>query len=307
MASEPKAASADSAAVQGLALRSQRDEGRPMDQFEGKIAVVTGAASGIGRAVAQALCSRGMKVALADIEPAALERAVAELRAAGHTVIGRRTDVSQRADIEGLAEAVVTEWGAIHVAHNNAGVVRGGSLAEIPQATWDWVLGVDLWSVIWGTEIFLRHIRAAGGGHILNTASTAGLQAANSIAPYSVAKFGVVALTETLRMELDANQEPIGATVLCPGAVNTQIVFSDRNQPADVAQHALSDTEKAFQARAGTTLATRGMDPTDVAALVVDAIEHNKFWIVTHSEWITVMEARVRGMATGDLVQGFGG
>jgi NAD(P)-dependent dehydrogenase (short-subunit alcohol dehydrogenase family) len=117
----------------------------------------------------------------------------------------------------------------------------------------------------------------------------------------------VVALTETLRMELDAAHEPIGASVLCPGAVNTRIVFSDRNQPATTAEHALSDTEKAFQARAGEMLANKGKDPTEVAAMVVDAIRTNRFWIVTHPDWIDVMEARVRGMRTGELVQGFGG
>ncbi len=278
-----------------------------METLSGRVGVVTGAASGIGKAVATALCAEGMKVALADIEQGALDAAVAELTDAGHDVVGIRTDVSQREQIEALAATVVDRWGAVHVVHNNAGVVRGGALTEIPRATWEWVLGVDLWSVIWGTEIFLPLLRAAGEGHIVNTASTAGLQAANTIAPYSVAKFGVVALTETLRMELDAGHEPIGASVLCPGAVNTKIVFSDRNQPEAVARHALSDTEKTFQSRAGGMLANQGKDPADIAAMVVDAITHNKFWIITHADWFDVMEARVRGMRTGQLVQGFGG
>jgi len=278
-----------------------------MESLQGKVAVVTGAASGIGRAVAGLLCAQGMKVALADIAPAALANAVEELGRDGHDVLGVPTDVTRREQIQTLADTVMEHFGAVHVVHNNAGVVRGGALAEIPQATWDWVLGVDLWSVIWGCQIFLPLIRACGGGHIVNTASTAGIQAANAIAPYSVAKFGVVGLTETLRMELDANAEPIGASVLCPGAVNTKIVFSDRNQPAEVARHDLNDAERKFQARAGQMLATQGKDPAEVAALVLDAIVTNKFWIITHPEWIDVMEARVRGMRTGQLVQGWGG
>jgi len=275
--------------------------------LEGRVAVVTGAASGIGKAVAAALCGEGMKVALADIEPTALDAAVSELAAGGHDVIGVTTDVSDKSQIEALAIKVLDTWGVVHVVHNNAGVVRGGRLADIPQETWDWVLGVDLWSVIWGTQVFLPHLRAAGEGHIINTASTAGLQSANAIAPYSVAKFGVVALTETLRMELDAGNEPIGASVLCPGAVNTNIVSSTRNQPESAARNELSRTERAFTERAGQMLATQGKDPAEVAAMVVDAIVTNRFWIITHPEWLDVMEARARGMRSGELVQGFGG
>jgi NAD(P)-dependent dehydrogenase (short-subunit alcohol dehydrogenase family) len=278
-----------------------------MDTVQGRVAVVTGAASGIGKAVATTLARQGMKVALADVERGALDTAVAELAAAGHEVIGVPTDVTKRDQLQALADAVIAKWGAVHVVHNNAGVVRGGKLCEIPAATWEWVLGVDLMSVIWGVEIFLPLIRATGEGHIVNTASVAGLQAGHTIGPYNVAKFGVVALSETLRMELDLGKEPIGASVLCPGAVNTQIVFSDRNQPAETARHALSAAEQQFQARAGHLLATSGLDPMDVAGMVLDAILTNKFWIITHPAWIDVMEARVQGMRTGDLVQGAGG
>lgn len=278
-----------------------------MKDLAGRVAVVTGAGSGIGRAVAGLLSAQGMKVALADVEATALDDAVQQLRSAGRDVIGVRTDVADRAQLERLAETVMQQWGAVHVVHNNAGVVRGGLVGEIPQETWDWVLGVDLWSVIWGCQIFLPLIRASGGGHIVNTASVAGLQGPATIAPYSVAKFGVVGLTESLRAELDAAKEPIGASVLCPGAVNTKIVFSDRNQPSTVARNELSNTEKQFQDRAGKMLATLGKDPAEVAEMVLHAIVNNKFWIITHPDWIDVMERRVQAMRTGDLVQGSGG
>jgi NAD(P)-dependent dehydrogenase (short-subunit alcohol dehydrogenase family) len=278
-----------------------------MKDLQGRVAVVTGAGSGIGKAVATRLARAGMKVAMADIEQAALDKAVAELRGAGHTVIGVRCDVGDRDQIAALADATVAEWGAVHVVHNNAGVVRGGAVAEIPAATWDWVLGVDLWSVIWGCEIFLPLIRAAGEGHIVNTASVAGLQAAPDIAPYNVAKSGVIALTETLQMELTSRNEAIGATVLVPGAVNTQIVFSDRNQPTDLARTALSDAEQNFRKRAGTRLAAEGMDPAEVADMVHDAIVGNRFWIITHAGWFDVMQQRLDGMRAGLLVQGKGG
>ena len=169
------------------------------------------------------------------------------------------------------------------------------------------MLGVDLWSVIWGCEIFLPLIRRAGEGHVVNTASVAGVQAAPDIAPYNVAKSGVIAITETLQMELTARNEPIGASVLVPGAVNTRIVFSDRNQPKLLAGTALSEEERRFQERAGTRLASEGMDPADVADMVHDAIVGGKFWILTHPDWIDVLARRVEGMRTGDLVQGKGG
>lgn len=278
-----------------------------MKDLQGRVAVVTGAGSGIGRAVAVRLSDAGMKVVLADIEQKALDEAVGELRAKGRPVLGVKCDVSERDAVVALADAAVAEFGAVHVVHNNAGVVRGGAIAEIPAATWEWVLGVDLWSVIWGCEIFLPLIRRAGEGHIVNTASVAGVQAAPDIAPYNVAKSGVIALTETLQMELTARNEPISASVLVPGAVNTRIVFSDRNQPGVLAATALSEEERRFQERAGTRLASEGMDPAAVADMVHDAILERKFWILTHPDWIDVLARRVDGMRSGELVQGKGG
>ncbi|MDA0979472.1 MAG: SDR family NAD(P)-dependent oxidoreductase, partial [Proteobacteria bacterium] len=217
-----------------------------MKEFSGKVAVVTGAASGIGLATATRFAEAGMKVVLADIEVPALEAAVASLREAGHTVTGVPTDVSKWDAVAHLADAAVEAYGTVNVLHNNAGVVVSGPIEELTLSDWEWVLGVDLWSVIYGIKAFLPIIKAAGEGHIVNTASTAGLQATSGIGPYNVAKFGVVAVTETLRKELDSAGSPVSASVLCPGAINTKIVVSKRNRDAGSASdHRTSAVEKA--------------------------------------------------------------
>ncbi|MEM1434276.1 MAG: SDR family NAD(P)-dependent oxidoreductase [Pseudomonadota bacterium] len=280
-----------------------------MQDFTGKIAVVTGAASGIGRATAARFASAGMKVVLADIEEAALDRAVAELADAGHEVIGVPTDVSSWEAIQALADHTMRTYGGVNVVHNNAGVVVSGPVEQLSLADWEWVLGVDLWSVIYGVKAFLPLIKATGEGHVVNTASTAGLQSSASIAPYNVAKFGVVALTETLRLELEADQLPISASVLCPGAINTQIVTSKRNRdPASARDHQSSAAEQAFEERAGALLAQEGKDPAEVAELVLDAIVNNHFWILTHPAWYDVLKDRVAALARDQsLHTGFGG
>jgi len=280
-----------------------------MDELTGRVAVVTGAASGIGRAVAERLGSEGMSVVLADIEQGPLEAAAGELTAAGLDVHPVVTDVSSADSVERLAAETVGRYGAVHVLHNNAGVVAAGPVAEIPIATWEWVLGVDLWSVIHGIRAFLPLIEAAGEGHIVSTASSAGLQAAAGIAPYNVAKFGVVALSETLALELAQAGSPIGVSVLCPGAVNTRIVDADRNRPASVAAvHPTTAVEQRFKASAGSLLAERGLAPAEVAERVLEAIRTRRFWILPHPGWADVMAERAAAMgADGHLHSGFGG
>jgi NAD(P)-dependent dehydrogenase (short-subunit alcohol dehydrogenase family) len=249
-----------------------------------------------------------MRVVLADIEPDPLDAAVDRLVADGHDAIGVVTDVSSESSVRALADAAVSAFGAVHVLHNNAGVVAGGPIAEISIPVWEWVLGVDLWSVIHGIRTFLPLIEEAGEGHIVNTASTAGLQSGAAIAPYNVAKFGVVALSETLAQELSGRDSPIGCSVLCPGAVDTAIVSSHRNEPASSAEtHVVSASEAAFRERAGALLSRTGMAPDAVAAMVVDAIRTRRFWILTHRPWLDVLTRRVEGMRSGELVTGFGG
>ena len=278
-----------------------------MQELAGKVAVVTGAASGIGRAVAQRFADDGMRVVVADIEADALDAAVAELTAGGAEAVGVICDVRHETEIQALAGAALEAFGAVHVVHNNAGVVTAGPLEDLTTADWEWVLGVDLWSVIYGVKTFLPLIRHAGEGHIVNTASTAGLQSAAGIGPYNVAKFGVVALTETLALEL-RSEPTINASVLCPGAINTRIATSDRNRPAELADHTETQLGNDFVRNAGALLREKGKDPAEVADLVVDGIRENRFWLITHEPWKQVVVDRANALATdGSLHIGFGG
>lgn len=278
-----------------------------MDALQGRVAVVTGAASGIGRAVAERLVDEGMKVALADIEEDRLAEVTASLSDRGGEVIGVPTDVRHEEAIQALADATIDAFGAVHVVHNNAGVVTSAPLDQLTTADWEWTLGVDLWSVIFGMKIFLPLIKEAGEGHIVNTASTAGLQSAPGIGPYNVAKFGVVAITETLALEL-GDIPAINASVLCPGAINTQIAASARNRPDELADHVETDVGRNFIEGAGALLANKGKDPAEVADLVVHGITTNQFWLVTHEPWKQIMVDRAQALATdGSLHTGFGG
>ncbi len=278
-----------------------------MNHFKDRVAVVTGAASGIGLATATCLAAEGMNVVLADIQEDALEAAVSTLQKSGYEVHGVITDVSKPEQIQALADETVAHYGKVNVVHNNAGVVRAGSLEELSLEDWYWVMNVDLWSVIHGVRIFLPLVKASGEGHIVNTASSAGLQATPNIGPYNVAKFGVIALTETLKLELNEAQSPIGASVLCPGAVATRICESDRNREATgIGAGKRSDAESSFKKAAGV-IVDAGLPPTQVAELVVAAIRSGAFWILPHRQWIDVMRERVGGMESGELVTGFGG
>jgi NAD(P)-dependent dehydrogenase (short-subunit alcohol dehydrogenase family) len=276
-----------------------------MLEFSGKTAVITGGASGIGLAVARALGAEGMRLVIADIENTALEAARAELEGDGYEVLGVRTDVSKLADVENLAAATIERFGAVHVVHNNAGVVLAGRIADYSIEDWEWVMGVDLWGVIHGVKVFLPLIKQAGEGHIINTASSAGLYSQAGIAPYNVAKFGVVALTETLARELEQGSRPIGASVLCPGAVSTKIVESDRNREGDAPA---TKTHLKFKEQAAGLVDGGGLPPSQVADLVVQSLKDRRFWILPHPKWIDVLRDRVDGMANGGtLNSGFGG
>jgi NAD(P)-dependent dehydrogenase (short-subunit alcohol dehydrogenase family) len=278
-----------------------------MQEFLGRVAVVTGAGSGIGLATATRFAEEGMQVVLADIQQDALDLAVTNLQQAGHDVLGVLTDVSQYEQVQNLADRAMEKYGKVNVVHNNAGVVRAGTFEELSVEDWQWVLGVDLWSVIYGVKIFLPLVKSAGEGHFINTASSAGLQASNNIGPYNVAKFGVVGLSETLRLELDELGADISASVLCPGAVQTRICESDRNRQATgIAPGAELATEAAFNDIAGPIVAA-GIAPADVAGMIVQAIKSNDFWILTHPDWKAVMQERVTGMQDNQLVTGFGG
>jgi NAD(P)-dependent dehydrogenase (short-subunit alcohol dehydrogenase family) len=249
-----------------------------MRDLGGRTAVVTGGASGIGRAMVHRFAAEGMNVVVADIDLAAAETTAAALADAGHRAVGIRTDVSRLEDIRALADATLEAFGAVHVVCNNAGVVVGGRVEELTDDEWRWVVDVDLWGAINGIRVFLPLIEAQGAGHVISTASTSGLVAPPFIAPYSVAKAGVIALMEALRRELDARQSPIGASVLVPGPVDTPLLSTSSDR------------------------AETGKDPADVAALVVDAIRENRFWILTHPEWGDVLRRRVDAIATTGML-----
>ena len=260
----------------------------------GKVAVVTGAASGMGLAMAQTFADAGMAVVLADIEEAALVAAVNELSTGGHKAIGVRTDVSKLSDVQALADATLKEFGAVHVLCNNAGVGIGAPVGNTSIADWKWTLDIDLWGPIYGVETFLPLIEEQGEGHINSTASMAGLYAGASLGAYNVAKHGVVALMASLERDLRWRESKVRASVLCPGPINTKIVDSERNRdPDDAANHVDSEQGQKFWEFLTRTLAN-GMDPAEVGPMVLDAVLNEKFWILTHPEMgeIAINQAR---------------
>lgn len=253
-------------------------------EVEGRVAVVTGAASGMGRAMADTFAAAGMKVVLADIEEVPLNDAAAEVRATGAEAIAVRTDVSQLAQIEALAEAAVEQFGAVHVLCNNAGVGVPGPVGDMSLEDWRWTLDINLWGPIYGCHVFLPIIEATGEGHINSTASVAGLYCGASLGAYNVSKHGVVALMATLERDLRLRNSPVKASVLCPGPINTNIVYSQRNRdPEDAAHHVRTDQGDKFWDMLKGYLA-EGMDPADVGPMVLDAVRTNRFWVLTHPE-----------------------
>ncbi|MEZ5206655.1 MAG: SDR family NAD(P)-dependent oxidoreductase [Acidimicrobiales bacterium] len=206
-----------------------------MDDLHDKVAVVTGAGSGIGRALAQRFAFEGMRLAVADVEADALDETVALLLDAGAQVLARPTDVTDAADVAELAADVYDRFGAAHVLCNNAGVFAGGLLWELDDATVDWVLDVNVRGILHGVRAFVPRMLAGGEpGHVVNTASSAGIFGSPYTGPYTVSKFAAVGMSEVLAWDLSISGAPIGVSVLCPGAVATRIGFSDRNRPAEV-------------------------------------------------------------------------
>ena len=261
-----------------------------MDTLNGKGAVVTGGASGIGLATAKVLASKGAKVVLADIEQGALDRAVADLRADGAEAHGVICDVRSLEAVQALADAAFDALGQVHVVFNNAGIAVGGPILEMTHDDWRWTIDVDLWGPIHGVEAFLPRIVEQGdGGHILFTASFAGLVPNSGLGPYCVAKYGVVALAEVLYREL--REHEIGVSVLCPMRVGTNIGNSERNRQADYGsapeQSLVLDQDPANEELAGRVIEVDG-----VARLTVDAIEQNRLYVLPHEESRTSIRRR---------------
>jgi NAD(P)-dependent dehydrogenase (short-subunit alcohol dehydrogenase family) len=253
-----------------------------MDTLNGKGAVVTGGASGIGLATAKVLASKGAKVVLADIEPGALDTAVGELRDGGADAHGVVCDVRSLEAVEAMADAAFDAVGNVHVVFNNAGIAVGGPILDMTHDDWRWTIDVDLWGPIHGVEAFLpRIVEQREGGHILFTASFAGLVPNSGLGPYCVAKYGVVALAEVLHRELREHQ--IGVSVLCPMRVGTNIGHSERNRQADYGESAPT-AQVAEQDAGNPDLAGRVIAVEGVAELTVDAIEQNRLYVLPHEE-----------------------
>ncbi len=271
-----------------------------MQDLVGKTAFVTGAASGIGLGIATALAQAGVKVMLCDIETAALDTALAGLRATNADVEGVVADVSLKAELQAAADATLARFGKVHILVNNAGVGGGGGYGQWTDASWDWALGVNLMSVVWGIEIFGPLLESHGeGGQIVSTASMAGLVAA--VAPsYNVTKYGVVALSEGLRAPLAVRG--IGVSVLCPGFIRTAIMESNRNVPDRLANAvetvALGGDGSEFAAVAAQAIAN-GIDPLYVGELVREAIENDWPYIFTDTMFEPAFDARVAGIKAG--------
>ena len=253
----------------------------------GRVAVITGGASGIGRALALALAREGADVAVADVDEAGMAETVAAVEALGRSGPAIRTDVADRASVLALADRVEVRFGAVDVLCNNAGVVVHGGLERATHQDWAWVMGVNLWGVVHGLEAFLPRMIARGaGGHVVNTASMAGLIASQGLGVYNTTKYAVVGLSETLAKDL--RPYGIGVSVLCPMGVDTRIRDAARNRPP-----ALRNPPGAVPA-GEVTLMGRTLDPETVAAQTVLAIRTGALYVITHEEALEPIRRRFR-------------
>jgi NAD(P)-dependent dehydrogenase (short-subunit alcohol dehydrogenase family) len=260
-----------------------------VENLEGKVVVITGAASGIGLAMAHRFAAEGMKLVLSDVEAKTLETAVAGLPA-GTEVVSMRCDVSKGEQVDALRDFAVASYGSVHLVCNNAGVGSGGAMAELNLTDWEWVLGVNLWGVIHGVRAFLPLLVEQGEGHIVNTASVAGLFAAPYMGAYNVSKYGVVALSETLFNELAMANPNVHVSVLCPSWVKTNIATATRNHPDG------EPADAGAIAEVIETFISRGIEPADVADQVAEAVKVNRFWIITHEDTPAAVTQRMESI-----------
>jgi NAD(P)-dependent dehydrogenase (short-subunit alcohol dehydrogenase family) len=261
----------------------------------GRVAVVTGAASGIGRALATVFAGAGSSVVLADIDGAEAEVAAAGIRAAGGSAEAVTVDVSSASSVDELAARTVTRFGRVDVLCNNAGVSTFNLIQDQTLEDWRWVFDVNLWGVVHGVHSFLPILRSQGTpAHIVNTASIAGLLSGIAfIGPYSATKVAVVSISETLRQELKFAQLPIGVSVLCPSSVDTRVMESERSRPAEIGLERRTDTAESMRLMIRDSFTgPTGMTPAQVAERTLEAIRAGEFWIVTHPGERPAVEAR---------------
>jgi NAD(P)-dependent dehydrogenase (short-subunit alcohol dehydrogenase family) len=260
-----------------------------MKNFKDKVVVITGGASGLGREFATTAAGLGMKLVLADVQQDALDKARDELEAQGASVLAMICDVRKGEQVQALADATMDKFGAVHLLFNNAGVGSGGLIWENSEADWEWVLGVNVWGVVHGVRIFTKLMLECAQkdpsfeGHIVNTASMAGLLNAPTMGVYNVSKHAVVSLSETLYHDLQLVEAPIGASVLCPYFVPTGISQSHRNRPADVAMtEAVTASQKVAQAMTVKAVESGKVTAADVSQITFDAIRDGQFYIYSH-------------------------
>ncbi|MFQ5555794.1 MAG: SDR family NAD(P)-dependent oxidoreductase [Acidimicrobiia bacterium] len=278
-----------------------------MQDLKGKVAVVTGGASGIGLAMAERFGTEGMSVVLADIEHGPLERAEARLSQQGVAVLAVPTDVTSFDDVTALAAATLGRFGAAHIVCNNAGVGPAGAIGEMSLEEYRWIVEVNFWGVLHGVKAFLPHLLAAGEGHFVNTASVAGLLTQPGMSAYNVSKFGVVALSESLYYELAMLGANVGVSVVCPAWVRTRIHESERNRPGTAPGASGPVTDRVREA-ADKLMGSSRRSPDDVASLVVDAVRNNTFYVLTHKGILPFLRQRhedVEELRNPSVEQGF--
>jgi NAD(P)-dependent dehydrogenase (short-subunit alcohol dehydrogenase family) len=270
-----------------------------VDRFEGKVAVITGAGSGFGRAFAAHGASLGMKLALADVDESALAVTVDSMRGHGAEVIGVRTDVSDAAQVDALAQAALDAFGGAHLLFNNAGVGAGGFIWENSVNDWQWVFGVNVMGVVNGLRAFVpMMLRQEEPAHIVNTASVAGLLAAPAMGVYNASKHAVVGITETLYHDLRVARAPVGVSLLCPAFVRTGIADAERSRPAGLANAQPYTASQKLAARQLNRAVEGGkLSADDIAAATFDAVRENRFYVITHPQIMPSVQLRLDDIA----------